>query len=220
MKLNYKIFDAHSHFPSPSEDVFTVQNWDYWKVNEPVPQGYYSTGLHPWYLSKIKNQNDVEVFFLDHLQDPRCLALGEVGLDFFRSDVTNDQQEMIFKWALLVANKFPDKPIIIHSVRSESEILKILHETHRTGPVIWHNYLLNCYPTKTKFALYASISPRILKLKLDRRLKIIKDIPTDKILIESDDQISEYSTLKSFMNETCCINDETITKNTTKIFSL
>ena len=219
MYTNYKIFDSHSHFAPSNTEVFSIQNWDYWKDNEPIPQGHHSIGLHPWHLSKMKNQNDVETFLQDRIGHPLCLAVGEVGLDYFRSDVSREQQEMIFEWVLNVSFEFPQKPLIIHSVRSESQIVKILNETKRLGPVIWHNYLLNQYP-KTNFDLYASVSPRILKLKLDRRLKIISNIPSDKILIESDDRIGDYSSLKSFMNETGFIDDENIAKNTIKVFSL
>jgi TatD DNase family protein len=85
---------------------------------------------HGYYPSECVNPDIEEKlsFLSDCLTiDPKAVALGEIGLDFFHDYGTAQQQRELFRKQLLLADKL-NLPVIIHSREAEMETLEVLKE--------------------------------------------------------------------------------------------
>lgn len=98
----------------------------------------YCLGIHPLYVQRAA-LHDVEV--LDaalhaHLQDPRLVGVGEIGLDFFSSECKQgpqrERQEFFYRAQLQLARKYA-LPVVLHARRSADALLKVLRELRGSG---------------------------------------------------------------------------------------
>ncbi len=83
-----------------------------------------TAGVHPWALSDLDDQRlEDELCALETLDWRRFVGLGELGLDRTRPEL--DRQKTAFRRQLALARE-QDLPIVIHSVRTNSEVLEVL----------------------------------------------------------------------------------------------
>jgi TatD DNase family protein len=91
-------------------------------------------GLHPWRLTK----DDVEANFrLMEPEIPKCVAIGEVGLDF-AIDTPREIQEEVFSRILAMAARLK-KPVLLHARRAWEETL-VLVKHHQIEKAVFHWY--------------------------------------------------------------------------------
>lgn len=133
MKLPY--INIHTHHLQIIENVISVANI-YPQQNIPKNQ-YFSIGIHPWHL-----QEDVLKTHLlnleKNLKNPKCIAIGECGLD--KICKTNFSLQMaVFKEHIHLSEKYK-KPLIIHCVKAFNEIIKIKKEIHPTQIWMIHGF--------------------------------------------------------------------------------
>lgn len=98
----------------------------------------YALGIHPLYVPRA-TQDDLDALRLAlqrYRDDPRLVAVGEIGLDFFEpalcTDVLRAWQESVFRQQLVLAREF-DLPVIVHVRRSVDRVLKYLREVRPQG---------------------------------------------------------------------------------------
>lgn len=125
-------YNIHTHNNIPAEDVVQVYN-QYRHFTAPQVKGFYTAGLHPWYL--LANTCNQELKQLEQLlTDDQLLAVGECGLDKITNTDWHLQKEA-FKQQILLAQAYR-KPLVIHCVKAFAETLQLL-KTIRV-PVIFH----------------------------------------------------------------------------------
>ena len=117
--------DAHAHGVPTGDGAFRL-----WNVREPdavVPEGIFlSAGIHPWDATKY----DLAAF--EPLFDsPRCLAIGECGLDR-TAEAPLPLQMKVFEAQIAEAAR-RNKPLIVHCVRCFPELLRL--KTEQGGDV-------------------------------------------------------------------------------------
>ncbi len=93
----------------------------------------YCLGIHPLYVPQAR-EHDLAVLAQHlevHRNDPRLVAVGEIGLDFFVPSLctpeTREKQEHFYQAQLRLAHKF-DLPVVVHVRRSADRLLKYLRE--------------------------------------------------------------------------------------------
>ena len=98
----------------------------------------YALGIHPLYVAQSV---DVDLATLAaeltlRLDDPRLVAVGEIGLDFFVPELQQsplrEKQEFFYREQLLLARRH-DLPVILHVRRSADRLLKHLRELAPPG---------------------------------------------------------------------------------------
>jgi TatD DNase family protein len=101
----------------------------------------YALGIHPLFVAQSV---DADLATLDaeltlRLDDPRLVAVGEIGLDFFVPELQQsplrEKQEFFYREQLLLARRH-DLPVILHVRRSADRLLKHLRELAPPGG--WH----------------------------------------------------------------------------------
>jgi TatD DNase family protein len=91
-------------------------------------------GLHPWRLAE---ENFTAIYPLLEKELARCLALGEVGLDF-AIDTPREKQEEIFSKLLALAAEM-DKPVLCHARRAWAECFHLL-KFYKIKKAVFHWY--------------------------------------------------------------------------------
>ena len=99
----------------------------------------YCLGIHPLYV-KTANPDDLLVLktaLRAHCDDPRLVAVGEIGLDYFVPELCEsplrEKQEYFYREQLRLARLF-GLPVVLHVRRSADRLLKHLRELGQSGP--------------------------------------------------------------------------------------
>ena len=210
--------NIHSH-QQEIKSEFVIQNLlkDF---NQLLSLGYYSAGLHPWYLeSQNWKQQLVEIKKISTAEN--ILALGECGLDKVCKTDFKLQQE-VFITQILWANEI-NKPLIIHCVRAFSEVGALLKKYNNKVPVIFHGFNKSAGISKDILndGHYLSFGNSIL---LPRNKVIFEKIPLERIFFETDQTnisieeiYKEAAAIKNISLETLSLQ---IKKNVQLVFNI
>jgi TatD DNase family protein len=98
----------------------------------------YCLGIHPLYIEHAAADSLTQL--QEQLQqrhaDPRLLAVGEIGLDYFvpalAQSPLREKQELYYRAQLQLARQF-DLPVVLHVRRSADRLLKHLRDLHRAA---------------------------------------------------------------------------------------
>lgn len=121
--------------------------------------------------------------YIEYIKD--CDALGEIGLDYHWYKDTKDAQKELFIRQIKIAKEL-NKPIIVHSRDALNDTYEILKEYPCKG-------VLHCYSGSkemakefVKLGYYISIAGSITWKNAKEPLEVIKVVPLDRLLIETD----------------------------------
>ena len=137
-----------------------------------------SIGIHPWYIPQNYEQAIAEVKTI--AQKENILAIGECGIDKL-CETPIELQIKLFK-AQIEISEVEKKPLIIHCVKSYNEIVELKNKIHPTQTWIIHGF--RGKPQTATMLINAGI---ILSIGEKYNPETIKNIPINKILIESDE---------------------------------
>ena len=145
-----------------------------------------SIGIHPHDADKVSDKDIDELKSL--AASPKVVAVGEIGLDYYRNLSPKDAQISLFKKLLGLAQDL-DLPVIIHSRDSHDEALRILHEANR-GKL---KGVMHCFSADVSVAklvldlgFYISFAGSITFKKANNLRDTAKFVPLDRLLIETD----------------------------------
>lgn len=161
---------------------------------------YVTVGIHPEYADEA---TDEQLDIIDLLaQNEKVVAIGEIGLDYhYTQDNKQKQKDLLIK-QIMIAKKH-NLPICIHTRDAKEDTYKILSEykNHIIFPSVMH-----CFSEDKEYALkflelgfYLSFAGNITFKKSDR--SFLKDIPLDKILVETDSPYLSPEPLRGRKNE-------------------
>jgi TatD DNase family protein len=155
---------------------------------------YAAVGIHP----NSKNDfNEKSILQLETLaKSDHVVAIGEIGLDYYRLGNSLEQQKLMFQSQLELASKL-DLPVCIHNRDASNDVLEITEKWR--GHLIEKNQQLN-YPgvfhsfsgslelvKKTiNFGFYLGLSGPITYPRNHELRKTVNSIPLEKLLIETD----------------------------------
>jgi TatD DNase family protein len=154
--------------------------------------GDHVKGLHPWDLSKDLHMEDAKRRFED-LQGQPMLAIGECGLDRRRVGIYSIGEQLeVFSWHVELAKKLK-KPLVVHCVHAESDLLAFLKNQKFLGPILLHDFKGNSRSLDhfKNYDVYYSFGARLFRDD-KKYLDFFKQVPLQKLFLETDDQI-QYS---------------------------
>ncbi|MBQ3418719.1 MAG: TatD family hydrolase [Erysipelotrichaceae bacterium] len=112
-------------------------------------------------------------------------AIGEIGLDYHWYPETKEKQKELFISQIKIANQL-NKPIIVHSREAMGDCFEILKEHHCRG-------VLHCYSGSSEMAkelskmgYYISLGGPLTWKNAKEPIEVVKNVPIDKLLIETD----------------------------------
>ena len=143
-----------------------------------------SVGVHPHEAAKESDiTSDTLVGFA---RNPKVVGIGETGLDFYYEHSPRAEQEASFRAHIAAANE-AGVPLIVHTRDADPETIAILEEERPQAGVI------HCFSTgrmlaehALKLGFYISLSG-IVTFKTAQELRgIVRDLPLDRLLVETD----------------------------------
>lgn len=117
---------------------------------------------------------------------PRCAAIGETGLDFFREGAPGDDQRAAFRDQIEIARE-TTRPLVIHTRAADDETIATLRD-HADGVTV----LLHCFsmPDRVHECLehgwYVSFAGNVTYPKNAALALAAQAVPDDRILVETD----------------------------------
>ena len=203
-----RYFDTHAHIGLITEDpidqlivvqearqegvqhLVTISNnlVDFARLYENLKtetQIYHSIGISP--SSVVQPGEDWEAKIEDGTHLERVVAIGEIGLDYYRKFGDRDSQVELFIRQLELAEKLT-LPVIIHNRDAGSDVLEILRERlPRRGGI------LHCYSEDYEYArkaldlnLWISFAGNVTYRNARNLQDTAKKIPAERMLIESE----------------------------------
>tara|TARA_B100000242_G_scaffold22705_1_gene13768 strand:+ start:842 stop:1636 length:795 start_codon:yes stop_codon:yes gene_type:complete len=158
------------------------------KISHEFNEVYYSVGLHPleaqkWELSsKSILRNSAQ-------EDRRVVAIGELGLDFFKSENKTQQIDALLP-QMELAHEL-QLPVIIHCRDAADEMIDICNDLHKKNKC--PKGVLHCWTGTPKemeqflaLGFYISFSGIVTFPKAHEIHECAKIVPNDKYLIETD----------------------------------
>src|SRR5215472_11394490 len=117
---------------------------------------------------------------------PKVVGIGETGLDFHYDLSPRDIQERVFR-THIAASCASGLPLIIHAREADSEIGRMLEE-ERPPPGVLHCFSSGraLAETATKLGFYISISGIVTFRNAEELRGIVRDLPLDRLLVETD----------------------------------
>ena len=97
------------------------------EIMEKYPFVYGALGVHPSETAELNEENFA--WLRDTLQHEKCVAVGEIGLDYYWPEPDRDTQKIWFKRQLDLAREL-HKPVIIHSRDAAQDTMEILKQEH------------------------------------------------------------------------------------------
>lgn len=147
---------------------------------------YASIGIHPHDASKVSEQDWQALESL--ITEPKVIAVGETGLDYYRNRSPHEDQQRIFHKHLTLA-KNHNLPVIIHCREASDDCLKILEE-HRNGVI---QGVVHCFSGTVEVAkkcialgLYVSFAGPITFSNANTLREVAKSVPVERLLLETD----------------------------------
>jgi TatD DNase family protein len=149
-----------------------------------LPGVYATAGMHPHDASAYDDRARSQIEEL--LSDVLVLAVGEVGLDFYRMHSPKQDQERALSDQVRLA-KDADLPLVVHVREAWPEILRVLDEGSADRVVI------HCFSGDEAMALaciergwFVSFATNITYPKNDHLRRAAATIPLERILVETD----------------------------------
>ncbi len=153
------------------------------------PELGFAVGLHPLDASKWTQDTAEQILSLAR-SDPKVVAIGEIGLDFYKAN-NQEQQRMVFEAQLEVATEL-DLPVIIHCREAASGLRELLRswQERRRGVV---RGVMHCWggtPEETQWFLdlgfYISFSGTVTFKNAVQIHESAQMVRSDRLLIETD----------------------------------
>ena len=93
---------------------------------------YGTLGIHPE-SADTYTEEDLK-YVEEHINDPKVVAIGEIGLDYYWTKDNKDKQKELFEYQLKLAEKV-NKPVVIHSREATQDTIDILGKYNVTGVI-------------------------------------------------------------------------------------
>ena len=146
-----------------------------------------SVGTHPHHAHEELDIGAAEL--ISRTRHPKVVAIGEAGLDYHYDNSPRDAQEQGFR-AHIAAARETGLPLVIHAREADDEVAKILRQESGKGafPAVLHCFTGGHELAFTGIELghYVSFTGILTYKKTDELRAIAKELPADRILVETD----------------------------------
>lgn len=148
---------------------------------------YCAVGIHP-HDAKTACKDAYDYFF-NAAKNPKCVAIGEIGLDYFYDLSPKDVQQRVFMEQLELADDL-GLPVILHVRDAYEDTRRILFENRR---YLNNGLVMHCYSGSAEYVAvfdkldaYYSFGGAITFKNARRNLDSLKAVPSERLLLETD----------------------------------
>ena len=148
---------------------------------------YCTVGVHPHEAKEAIEAGNLAEALNKLAVENKVIGLGETGLDFYYEHSPREEQIQAFNTHIQVA-KATGLPLIVHSRSAESETIACLTPEHKNVHGVIHCFTGTQYLADKALELgfYISISGVVTFKKADELREVVKTIPLERMLLETD----------------------------------
>ncbi len=147
---------------------------------------YAAVGIHPHEAAEAGENCLEEIRRIAH--HPKVVAVGEMGLDYYRDLSPRETQQVMFRQQIKLALEL-GKPVIIHNREAHGDTMKILKEEKAASA----GGVLHCFSGSLEMAgeclkmgFYISVAGPVTFNNANKLRRVAAEIPLDRLLIETD----------------------------------
>ncbi|MCB8943674.1 MAG: TatD family hydrolase [Ardenticatenaceae bacterium] len=158
------------------------------RLGELYDEVYTAVGIHP------NATADWQDSWLDSLrqwaQPEKVVAIGEIGLDYYRDRSPKDVQHHALRLQLELAAEL-NLPVILHNRESNEDIIRLLRESPLAGrerPGVLHSFAADWATAQAALDMgfYLGFTGPVTYKKADDLRRIVAQVPLDRLLVETD----------------------------------
>ena len=153
------------------------------EMAEKYPFVYAACGYHPESALEFTDDNLAEIEKM--LSHEKCVAVGEIGLEYHYDFVPKDVQKYVFEKHLELAVKY-DMPVIVHDREAHADTMDLLKKYKPKG-------VLHCYSGSAEMAkevlkigMYIGLGGAVTFKNAVKPVEVAEMIPIDRLLLEID----------------------------------
>lgn len=168
----------------------SAANWDkLWRLCQEHSMLYGAFGLHPMFLAQhsLHHLSLLEQYLAAYSQHRKCVAVGEIGLDYFLAELDKIQQQQLFQAQLELAKKY-DLPVCLHVRRAHADTIKYLKQAKLNRGGIVHAFSGSAEEAKEyiKLGFYLGVGGAATWDNAKRLHKVLQSIATQHWVLETD----------------------------------
>ncbi len=145
-----------------------------------------TAGVHPEYAEK---EMPAEEALIAQTEDPKAVAIGETGLDYFYDASSRLAQAENFRRHIAVARE-TGLPLVVHTRDADDDMAEILKDETAKGAFkgVLHSFCSGRALMETAFGIgfYFSISGMATFKRSEALRGLLKEVPLDRLLVETD----------------------------------
>ncbi len=144
---------------------------------------YFAAGFHPENLqgATLDDLKIIEKF----AQNKKCVAIGEIGLDYHWMDSPKEVQREFFEAQIELAKEL-DMPVIVHDRDAHGDTLDILKSTKPKGVVHCFSGSREMAREIIRLGMYIGLNGVVTFPNARKSLEVVKEIPIERLVLETD----------------------------------
>ncbi len=150
------------------------------QLTKDYPFIYAAVGLHPEETESL----DID-YFRNAAQDKKCVAIGEIGLDYHWDTVPREQQKLNFRAQISLAKEI-GKPVIVHDRDAHCDTMEILTDLKPTGVLHCFSGSAETAREAVKLGLYLGFGGALTFKNARKAVEAAAATPIERILLETD----------------------------------
>ncbi len=158
---------------------------------------YIALGIHPEHCND--DYDEYENILISNLNNKKLVAIGEIGLDYYYGKDNKEQQIKIFERQLALAEKY-NMPVVVHSRDATLDTIECLKKYKVKGVIHCFSGSLQTALEYIKMGFYIGVGG-VMTFKKANIKEVIKEIPLDRILLETDSPFLTPEPYRKYRNE-------------------
>lgn len=147
---------------------------------------YGAVGVHPEDVNSF--DINAENLIKEYLKNPKIIAVGEIGLDYYWDKSQIELQKEIFEKQINIAKEF-NKPILVHDRDAHQDTFEILKKTKASDVGV----VMHCFSGSPEFAMecvregfYIALGGVVTFKNAKKAKEVAQVVPLDRLLLETD----------------------------------
>lgn len=199
------IFDSHAHYDDdsfsaditeilsslPEKGVSHVVNCGtdinscrkLAEISDKYDYIYFAAGIHP------HEAEDAGDGFIEELRaftkNPKCVAIGEIGLDYHYDFSPRDIQKNVFEKQLILAKEL-DMPVIIHDREAHEDTLNLLKKYKPKGIVHCFSGSVEMSNDIINLGMFIGLGGAVTFKNAKKPVDVAKYLPLERLVLETD----------------------------------
>lgn len=144
---------------------------------------YFAAGLHP---ENIRDNFSDELAEISRLyNDTKCVAVGEIGLDYHYNDIPREIQLEVFEKQIILSLE-RNLPIIVHDREAHEDTMKLLNKYRPKGVLHCFSGSVEMAKEVIKLGMYIGLGGAVTFKNARKPIEVAEYLPEDKLLLETD----------------------------------